>query len=234
MKIFLNKNAEVPLHDQLAEQIVLQIVTGQLAEGAQLPSVRALAQRLRVHHNTISKAYAGLVKTQWLSRRAGARLCVGKVAAHRETGLDALIDQAIRQSQSLGFSIKELEARVIERLSLAPPRYVLVVDEEAGLKRIIQEEIESSSGLPVRTCTPKELAERPEIAGGCLLGRSGKCAESLGHKKVGSAIASVVDFLFCRGTLRLHSKVEGSVGDWSCVVQSKSLESGTSVASGGH
>jgi len=97
------QNAEVPLHDQLAEQIVLQIVTGQLAEGAQLPSVRALAQRLRVHHNTISKAYAGLVKTQWLSRRAGARLCVGKVAAHRETGLDALIDQAIRQSQSLGF-----------------------------------------------------------------------------------------------------------------------------------
>jgi DNA-binding transcriptional regulator YhcF (GntR family) len=195
MKVFLSKNAEVPLHDQLVEQIVLQIVTGQLAEGERLPSVRALAQRLRVHHNTISKAYASLVKTRWLSRRAGARLCVGKVSSYRESGLDGLIDQAIRQAQSLGFSIKELEARVIERLSLAAPRYVLVVDEEEGLKQIIKEEIGSASGLPVRTCAPQELAEHPEIAADAYLVAVESVLGQLDTKKLG--VRSQASLIFC-------------------------------------
>lgn len=201
MKVFLNKNAEVPLHDQLAEQIVLQIVTGQLAEGALLPSVRALAQRLRVHHNTISKAYRSLVKSQWLSRRAGARLCVGKIEARRESGLDALIDQTIRQARSLGFSIKELEERVIERLSLAPPRYLLVVDEDAGLKEIIKEEIEGSSGLPVRTCTPAELKERPEIAVDSYLVAVESVLGQLDTKKLGVRSQSSLVFCLAEGHL---------------------------------
>lgn len=203
MRVFLNRNAEVPLHDQLAEQIVLQIVTGQLAEGALLPSVRALAQRLRVHHNTISKAYASLVKSQWLSRRAGARLCVGKIAAHRETGLDALIDQTIRRAQSLGFSIRELEERVIERLSLAPPQYVLVVDEDAGLKQIIKEEIEDSSGLPVRTCAPKELKEHPEIAADSYLIAVESVLGQLDTKKLG--VRSKAPLIFCSAEEHLEA-----------------------------
>lgn len=203
MKIFLNKSAEVPLHDQLAEQIVLQIVTGQLTEGEQLPSVRALAQRLGVHHNTISKAYASLVRSQWLSRRSGARLCVGKMAAHRETGLDALIDQAIRRAQSLGFSIKELEERVIERLSLAPPRYVLVVDEEAGLKQIIKEEIESLSGLQVRTCTPEALKKHPEIAADSYLVAVESVLGQLDTKKLG--VRSESPLIFCSAEEHLEA-----------------------------
>jgi DNA-binding transcriptional regulator YhcF (GntR family) len=203
MKIFLNKNAEVPLHDQLAEQIVLQIVTGQLAEGVQLPSVRALARRLEVHHNTISRAYASLVKLQWLSRRSGTRLCVGKIAAHREGGLDALIDEAIRRAQSLGFSIKELERRVIERLSLAPPRYVLVVDEEEGLKQIIKEEIESSSGLNVKMCTPKELKEHPEIAADSYLVAVESVLGQLDTKKLG--VRSESRLIFCSAEEHLQA-----------------------------
>lgn len=164
MRVALNKNTEVPLHDQLAEQIVFQIMTGRLSEGEQLPSVRALAQRLKIHHNTVSKAYADLVRRRWLSRRKGARLHVGEIVTRSDASLDSVIDQAIRQAQSMGFSIKELEARALERLAAAPPRYVLVVEEEAGLRRIIKAEIEAWSGLPVKTCTPKELVENPGLA----------------------------------------------------------------------
>ena len=169
MQVTLNRNANVPLHEQLAEQILFQIGTGKLAKGQQLPSVRALAQRLKIHHNTVSKAYASLVRDGWLSRRRGALLHVVGGAPPGDGGMDELIDQAIWRAQAKGFSIKELEARVIERLSFAPPRYVLVVEEEAGLQRILKEEIEGAAGFPVRMCTPKQLAECPGLAADAYL-----------------------------------------------------------------
>jgi Bacterial regulatory proteins, gntR family len=50
MQISLSKNSDVPLRQQLAEQIVFLITTGQLRAGEELPSVRALARRVKVHH----------------------------------------------------------------------------------------------------------------------------------------------------------------------------------------
>jgi hypothetical protein len=49
-------NSEVPLRQQLAEQIVFLITTGGLKPGQQMPSVRALAQRTKVHYNLIDGA----------------------------------------------------------------------------------------------------------------------------------------------------------------------------------
>ena len=169
MKLALDKKSEVPLHDQLVEQIMFQIVTGEMVEGAELPSVRALAQRLKIHHNTVSKAYANLVERRWLSRKRGARLHVGALAVRGEAGLDSLIDRTIKLARSMGFSIKELEERVIDRLSFAPPRYVLVVEEEVGLRRILKEEIETEPGVTARTCSPQGLAQHPELAADAYL-----------------------------------------------------------------
>jgi GntR family transcriptional regulator len=50
MEISLSKNSDVPLRQQLAEQIVILITTGQLQAGQKLPSVRALARLVKVHH----------------------------------------------------------------------------------------------------------------------------------------------------------------------------------------
>jgi DNA-binding transcriptional regulator YhcF (GntR family) len=138
VKISLNQDGEVPLHEQISEQIVFQITTGALRTGEEMPSVRALAQRLQIHHNTVSKAYATLVKRKWLKRRHGARLHVGASIARSSENLDSLIDKTIQQARAIGFSIKELKERVIERLSMEAPRYVLVVEEEIGLRRIVE------------------------------------------------------------------------------------------------
>jgi DNA-binding transcriptional regulator YhcF (GntR family) len=42
MQISLSKNSDVPLRQQIAQQIVFLITTGQLRAGQQLPSVRSL------------------------------------------------------------------------------------------------------------------------------------------------------------------------------------------------
>ena len=76
MQISLTKNSDVPLRQQLAEQIVFLITTGQLSAGEELPSVRALARQVKVHHNTVSEAYQDLVRRNWLTRRRGSRLTV--------------------------------------------------------------------------------------------------------------------------------------------------------------
>jgi DNA-binding transcriptional regulator YhcF (GntR family) len=60
MQISLSRKSDVPLQRQIAEQIVFLISTGKLRPGQQLPSVRSLAVRLKIHHNTVSKAYGEL------------------------------------------------------------------------------------------------------------------------------------------------------------------------------
>jgi DNA-binding transcriptional regulator YhcF (GntR family) len=71
MQIVLSKDSDVPLRQQLAEQIVFLITTGQLQAGEALPSVRALGRQSKVHHNTVSEAYQDLVRRGWLTRRRG-------------------------------------------------------------------------------------------------------------------------------------------------------------------
>jgi len=164
VKISLNQDGEVPLHEQISEQIVFQITTGTLRAGEEMPSVRALARLLQIHHNTVSKAYATLVKRKWLSRRRGARLHVGAGITRPSDNLDSLIDKTIQQARAIGFSIKELEGRVIERLSMEAPRYVLVVEEEAGLRKIIKKEIRQSLISRVEGCSPSRLARHPDMA----------------------------------------------------------------------
>ena len=60
MQIVLSKDSDVPLRQQLADQIVFLITTGQLQAGEALPSVRALGRQSKVHHNTVSEAYQDL------------------------------------------------------------------------------------------------------------------------------------------------------------------------------
>jgi GntR family transcriptional regulator len=77
MQISLSRNSDVPLRRQLAEQVVFLITTGQLRVGENLPSVRALARILKVHHNTVSGAYQDLVQRNWVTRQRGSKLVVG-------------------------------------------------------------------------------------------------------------------------------------------------------------
>ena len=54
MEIRIDKKSEIPVRQQLAEQIIFAIATGELMPGQALPSVRALARQLKIHHNTLS------------------------------------------------------------------------------------------------------------------------------------------------------------------------------------
>ena len=76
MDIRISKESDIPLRQQIAAQIEYQIAVGKLKPGDPLPSVRALARLLSIHHNTVSQAYQDLTFLQLLSRKRGSRLVV--------------------------------------------------------------------------------------------------------------------------------------------------------------
>ncbi len=100
MPILISKESEVPLRQQLAEQIVFRIATGKLHPGESLPSVRELARRLKIHHNTVSEAYQDLIRRKWLEGKRGRRVTVRAVDTGGPSGtagsLDELINTLIR------------------------------------------------------------------------------------------------------------------------------------------
>jgi GntR family transcriptional regulator len=171
MNISLSKKSELPLHEQLTEQIVFLIMTGKLRPGHQVPSVRALARRFAIHHNTVSKAYQALVRREWLVRRKGSRLCVvasKSSQAQIPQDLEELINQTMEKAHEMGYSLRALREAARARLLVLPDRF-LVVEKEPALGRIIQSELRESLRVAIDLCTPEELLKAPELAVGAEL-----------------------------------------------------------------
>ncbi len=172
MDIRISKESEIPLRQQLAEQIVLQIATGRLQPGHALPSVRELARRLKIHHNTVSEAYQDLIRRRWLVGRRGSHVTVraieDSVQPRVASGLDEIINTLIRVAREQGISLQSLRERVRERLLGQPPDHILVVEADAGLGRLLQEEIRAAINWPVAVCSRQELAAHPGLGIGAL------------------------------------------------------------------
>lgn len=60
MKIIINNSSMVPIYEQIVEQIKAQILSGELKENDNLPSVRTLSKDLRISALTVKKAYDSL------------------------------------------------------------------------------------------------------------------------------------------------------------------------------
>ena len=74
MVISINEASEVPIYQQIRNQIVLGISDGRLKPGEQLPTVRALAGEIGINSMTVNKAYALLKQEGYIytDRRNGA------------------------------------------------------------------------------------------------------------------------------------------------------------------
>lgn len=173
MDIRISKESEVPLRQQIAEQIIMQIVTEKLKPGDALPSVRELARRLKIHHNTISHAYQDLEHRHWVVNRRGShhlviRMPEDPAASAVLKDLDELINATIEMARQRGYSLAALRDRVRERLLSQPPDHILVVEEEAGLRRLLEEEIRQAMKWPVEGCSRGDLANNPNLVLGAL------------------------------------------------------------------
>ena len=77
--IILSNTSDLPIYEQIARQIKAQILSGELACGEKLPSIRALANGLRVSVITTKRAYSDLEQLGFIETVQG--MPVGFVAA---------------------------------------------------------------------------------------------------------------------------------------------------------
>ena len=71
VRTVISNSSGVPLYEQVKEQVKVAILSGELAEGAQLPSVRALARDLRISVITTTRAYADLAQEGFVANVQG-------------------------------------------------------------------------------------------------------------------------------------------------------------------
>jgi len=110
----LNPQSGTPIYRQLAEQIRRMVAGGQLAAGAELPSVRELALQHAVNPMTISKAYSLLETEGVLERQRGKPMTVAAQTraqaprAHRLEQLDVELDQLVLAARQLEVTQEDL------------------------------------------------------------------------------------------------------------------------------
>jgi GntR family transcriptional regulator len=71
MDIIISNSSGVPIYEQIEEQIKSQIMTGELAEGESLPSMRLLAKELKISIITTKRAYEDLERDGFITSITG-------------------------------------------------------------------------------------------------------------------------------------------------------------------
>lgn len=71
MKMIISNSSSVPIYEQIKRSIIKQILEGELSEDEALPSIRVLAQDIKISAMTIKKAYDELEKEGYLKSIQG-------------------------------------------------------------------------------------------------------------------------------------------------------------------
>ena len=71
MKMIISNSSSVPIYEQIKKTIINQILEGELDEDELLPSIRVLAQDIKISAMTIKKAYDELEKEGYLKSIQG-------------------------------------------------------------------------------------------------------------------------------------------------------------------
>jgi GntR family transcriptional regulator len=123
MLIQLNFKSGKPVYLQVVDQVKSAAASGALRTGEPLPSIRPLAEQLRINRNTVAKAYAelegqGVIKTE---AGRGCFLKENHSPFRKDVRLKMVaeeIDAAIVQAHHLRVEEKEFLALVRERLEV--------------------------------------------------------------------------------------------------------------------
>lgn len=71
MRMIISNSSSIPIYEQIKQSIINQILDGGLKEDEILPSIRVLAQDIKISAMTIKKAYDELEKEGYLKSIQG-------------------------------------------------------------------------------------------------------------------------------------------------------------------
>ncbi len=161
VNVTVNADSPVPVRDQLVEQIGLQIASGILPGNEKLPSIRALAQKLGIHHGIVNAAYNRLAESGMLEIRHGSGVRVvpriGLGQNQEQADVYSLFVQFVEQANRLGYSKDDI-ARCYERfIKREKITKIVVVDRNPDFHAVILAELQNNFSVPVMACTAEQL-----------------------------------------------------------------------------
>ncbi len=114
MDIILSNSSDEPIYRQIISQIKTQIMNGKLAAGDALPSMRALAQQLKISVITTKRAYEELEKDGFIENFSGKGCFVKSQNAGflREAAVlrvEELLASACEQAEICGLTLEEMK-----------------------------------------------------------------------------------------------------------------------------
>jgi len=184
MRLWLSKNSDVPLREQLVRQIMLGVVSRDLKPGQRLPSTRELARRFRIHSNTVSAAYRDLERAGWLEVRKGSGVYVRQLGENPSDApldsrleLERLISAFFTLARGQGFSLAETQAGLKRWVELQPPDHFLVVEPDESLREILIAEIVEATGFRAEGIGYEECEEESSLAGAAVVALYSKSEE---------------------------------------------------------
>lgn len=113
MEIVISNSSDKPIYEQIASQIRAAIMTGELATGEQLASIRSLATQLRISAITTKRAYQDLEAQGFIHTVPGKGCFVAgdNLELLREERLrmvEASLAKAVADARTAGITAQEL------------------------------------------------------------------------------------------------------------------------------
>jgi len=112
----------LPIYIQIVNQVQAQVAGGVLKPGNQLPTVRALAEELRINFNTVARAYRILDEARIISTQQGRGTYITEIPPPKVTeklrkeALEALTQRYISEAMRLDFSKDEITQIIKDQL----------------------------------------------------------------------------------------------------------------------
>lgn len=102
-----------PIYEQILQQMSNAVARGEITLGEKIPSVREMAQALRVTPNTVMHAYQEMERQGLTETRRGQGTFIttsrGTVAQFRTDLAESIIDEFLAKMQNLGYSWTDIE-----------------------------------------------------------------------------------------------------------------------------
>jgi GntR family transcriptional regulator len=118
----IDSRSPTPLYAQIADRIRVAVASGELTSGSDLPSVRALATKLRVNPATVVQAYRELEREGLVEMRQGAGTFITEIASgtrdrERTSAAQRFVRTMLNEAARLGLSPADLRVALNHELS---------------------------------------------------------------------------------------------------------------------
>lgn len=101
MNIIISNSSNEPIYQQISSQIKAMIINGTLLEGDALPSMRNLAQQLRISVITTKRAYEELERDGFIDS------CTGKGSFVKAQNSELIKEENLKQIEALLLQVAE-------------------------------------------------------------------------------------------------------------------------------